>query len=188
MIKYCGVLPFAREPTSGKLMFLLGREVDIKDWHDSNKWSDFGGKPLEEELLVYEKYGMDHGLKDAAIRECYEETMGMLGCIDYLRTRQLERTCIVNDDGKTIALIYTMPIMYDERLPTYYNRVYNYFKKCAKDHPELKGFKYIPSCPEGYMEKTELKWFTIDDIIDIKKVDLFRPSFLNSFVQISLIK
>lgn len=56
--------------------------------------------------------------------------------------------------------------------------------KCTKNHPTITGFKYIPSCPEGYNEKIEMKWVSVTEIkAAINSSDsngLYRRSFLKS--------
>ena len=93
--------------------------------------------------------------------------MGILGCDESLRIQLTTRgrgIRIPSGEAKRDALIYLLPIPYDENLPTYFTRVYTYLTKCARDHPQWMGFRYIPSCPEGYCEKIEMKWFPVAEI------------------------
>ena len=176
---YCGVLFYAYK--NGRKVLLLGREAIVDKWHSSGKLSDFGGSPEKGETS-----------SETAIRECYQETMGVLGCTITLKS--------ILDTGKALyvkstnATIYLVNIRYDENLPNYFNNIYNYLTKCQKDHPDWTGFKYIPSCPEGFVEKTEMIWVLLDDIInEINKIDsgqqeleksIYRSSFIESLKEI----
>lgn len=169
---YTGILPYAKDKNTNRIYFLLGREAIVPGWSESGKFSDFGGIPHDKEEA-----------KASAIRECFEETMGILGCEKALLNQ-------INTDGKwhdikeNNALICLLSIDYDINIPTYYGRIYNYFTKCAMNHPKWKGHKYLPSCPEGYLEKIELRWFSWDDICecltDTDKGILLRSAFLKS--------
>jgi len=66
--KYIGFLPYSYD-NDGKLLVLLGKQAIISDWSESGKLSDFGGTPNKDESILY-----------SAVRECFEETMGILGC------------------------------------------------------------------------------------------------------------
>jgi len=50
--------------------------------------------------------------------------------------------------------------------------------------PKWEGFKYIPTYPEGYCEKIEMQWISLDEIkeaiISNNKDKLYRDSFLAS--------
>ncbi|CAH6418138.1 Hypothetical protein HVR_LOCUS10 [uncultured virus] len=169
--KYTGITPYSYDE-HGSITFLLGRESIIPGWSESGKWSDFGGSPDHETENVL----------DSAVRECFEETMGILGCQQTLKDKLQTCSQIVITNDKSSAMIYLMPIEYDTNLPIHFNRIYNYLTKCSQDHPSWKGFRYIPSCPEGYYEKIEMKWVTINTIKNaiISNDESYRKSFLNS--------
>lgn len=168
--KYTGVLVYAYDENN-LMHFLLGREAIIPDWPASGKFSDFGGNPSDE----------TEDKLNAAIRECFEETMGILGCEETLREKITLSPSITIDNS---IIIYLLHVDYDHNLPVYYNRIYNYLTKCATYHPKIKDFKYIPSCPEGYYEKIELKWVSINEIRQTlesnDKDSPYRASFLKS--------
>lgn len=170
--KYAGLCIYAVDPTTQQIKILLGREAHYDDWSGSNKFSDWGG-------------GLQ-GNEDpftAAIREGYEELMGILGDQNYLRN-------LVSQNGKgyyiesTKAAIYTLKIEYDPLLPQRFNGVIEYLNRCKRPHPQHAGFDYIPTCPEGYMEKVEMAWFTKDSLAeaigDNNKDKLFRTKFLQT--------
>lgn len=167
--KYTGVLPYAKN--NGNVYFLLGRESIVPNWSESGKFSDSGGAPHDqnEDSLI------------SAARECFEETMGILGCettLKSLLTQNASKTLIPS----MRSLIYILPIDYDENLPTHFNRIYNYLTKCMGEHSVWKGFKHISSCPEGYCEKIEMKWVSRNEltIATNNQDNNYRSSFLKS--------
>lgn len=63
------VLPYSCDPSHNNIYFLLGAERKLPKWHDSSKWSDFGGAPKK-------KKGMLENEAECAGREFHEETLG----------------------------------------------------------------------------------------------------------------
>ena len=175
--KYTGVLPFSINVKTKEIYFLLGQEAKVPGWSESEKWSDFGGSPKDE----YEDPLI------SASREFYEESMGIFGCESTIRNKLVSVGKPIHLTSSN-AVIYLLPIDYDEELPKYYNNIYNYLTKCAKDHPKWKGFQYIPSCPEGYYEKIAMKWITKSELINVvadPQLGLnYRKSFLPSINEI----
>lgn len=167
-LKYAGVVVTAEYDK--KWYVLLGREAIVPQWSESGKWSDFGGTPESS----------DANIKESMARECYEETMGILGCIKIL-TEKINAGRIHDLNTAQIAVI---EITYDANLPIHYNAMYNYLSGCTVDHPTWKPFKYIPTCPKGYCEKIEMQWFQIEDVVKPKDPNIFRSSFLQSIKKI----
>lgn len=153
--KYSGFIAYAGGTVmQDKVYFLLGREAIVPNWSESGKWSDFGGVPNENEDPI-----------DAIAREGFEETMGILGCEYTLKEKIIKNATFFEISTLTgFALIAMLPIEYDQSLPTNYNNIYKYLSKCTKPHHKWKDFMTIPSCPEGYYEKIELKWVTLSNI------------------------
>ena len=46
------VLPYSCDPSHNNIYFLLGAERKLPRWHDSSKWSDFGGAPKKKKGFV----------------------------------------------------------------------------------------------------------------------------------------
>jgi 8-oxo-dGTP pyrophosphatase MutT (NUDIX family) len=135
-----GILPMAIH--NQKTYFLFGRERRYPKYRDSCKWSDFGGAPDKGETI-----------KETAIRECYEETSGLLGTLSEIRSC-LENnyvTCINTDRYKT----FIMKIKYDETLPQQFEDIYN---DVYTNNPEslLKH--------DGKNEKDMAKWVELKDL------------------------
>ena len=77
---YVGVQPFAvakQKDGTNQLFLLLGREREVASTgEERGSWSDFGGGPDADEL--------NDPLR-GAIRECYEESMGLIGNKEEIR-------------------------------------------------------------------------------------------------------
>jgi hypothetical protein len=142
---YVGVIPYARDPNTGEHYLLLGKEHAQNDWHDQNKWAHFAGG-MEDS---------DTSLKRASARECYEESMGFLGSLEDIYN-QLDDTFCLRYEG---VCAYLLPINYDPHLPQIYRNVHEYLTKCAVSHPHKPGYEYLPTCPDGFFEKTAIGWF-----------------------------
>jgi 8-oxo-dGTP pyrophosphatase MutT (NUDIX family) len=138
---YGGVLPYAEH--QGQVWLLLGQELRVPGWSGSEKWSPFGG-------------GVEPGetLEMAAVREGYEESMGLLGRPASMRTRGLHWS---HEGGLTLLL----PLEYDRRLPQYFRRFFRYAQRCQQ------------TCPEGWYEKTQIRWVALEHV---DAMDL-RPEF-----------
>ena len=109
MARYGGVLPYAWS-AHGQPLLLLGREQYGKNWSGSRRWSPFGG-------------GVDPGETPAraALREGYEETMGLFGTPAEL-ARRVDRKAWKHKGGVTLLL----PVDHDPSLPRYFRNMYKY--------------------------------------------------------------
>jgi len=143
-MKYGGVLPYT--VVGGKVAVLLGKELKVDGWSGSNLWAPFGG-------------GIDPGESacNAALREGYEETMGMFGTPAELKDK-VDDTPWIHKGGLT----YLLRIPYDRQLPTYFRNFYRYSRACKAQ-----------TCPEGWYEKTKLKWVWLHKLSEQK----LRPEF-----------
>lgn len=143
MIRYAAILPYAI--VSDNIMVLLGLE------RYSNDWDSFGGK------LDYPEEPHDI----AAVREAYEESMGLLGDEQHLLATLDLSSAIYFED----VVVYPYRIPYDPKLPIQFDAVLQYINEL---NPEPK---------KGYLEKTKMSWFTIRSL---KTVTLRNPRTLYS--------
>ena len=143
--RYGGVLPYAWA-ACGQPLLLLGQEQYGKNWSGSRRWSPFGG-------------GVDPGETPAraALREGYEETMGLLGTPKEL-ARRVDRKAWKHKGGVTLLL----PVDHDPNLPRYFRNMYKYARRCRGG-----------ACPEGWYEKTRVRWVPL---ARVHQLDL-RPEF-----------
>lgn len=147
---YVGVIPYALDPVDNQHYILLGKEHSQHDWYDQNKWAHFAG-------------GMevtDPNLKMASARECYEESMGFLGSLDEIYNQLDDNYCLKYDN----VCAYLLPIEYNPQLPILYKNVHGYLTRCTISHPTKPGYDYLPSCPEGFFEKTDIGWFSTQQL------------------------
>lgn len=146
-LHYGGILPYAL--VGGQLWLLLGREMRVDNWSGSQRWSPFGG-------------GVDPGESGwkAALREGYEETMGLFGTPKEMAKRVDRKPWRNNRHEYTLL----MPVEYDRNIPRYFRNFYRYAKRC-------KG-----KCPEGWFEKTEVRWVRWEQMRHME----LRPEFTKS--------
>lgn len=129
---------------NNKIYFLFGKERDI----DENPgWSDFGGGTDKGETFL-----------QTAIREGGEELTGFLGTdnnVKKLLTKYGTYNIDYNSDGHTTYRCHIFPMVYDDKLPYYYNNNQQFLQK-RLDPKIIKNTKIF--------EKTQIKWFSFDDI------------------------
>ena len=137
-----GIVPVAL--MKGSLLFLFGREKS------DGRWGEFGGSTnLGEDKLT------------TAIREGYEELDGFYGSEYQLRKQVTENLILSIGDLDDIHESFIFKIEYDEKLPFFFN---NHHKFIKKNIP-----KSFYESNNGYFEKSEIRWFTKEDLIKNKK-------------------
>lgn len=128
----------------GKIYFLFGKERDIDD---NPGWSDFGGGTDKGETFI-----------QTAIREGGEELTGFLGSDTDLK-KMLNKYGTYNIDynsqGYSTYRCHIFPMEYDHLLPHYYNNNQRFLQK-RLDPKIIRNTKIF--------EKTQIKWFSFDDI------------------------
>ena len=185
MSEGAGILPIAY--WNNTIYFLVGREHEESGWTGSKKLSDFGGSieakhklqtSLDEVGGVAEDYR-----KYTAATEFWEETMGLFynKKIVFAMLKQQKNPIITSGN----YYMHVLKIDYNPYWESLFNNAYNYVLSCATKHPSKIGYQYIPSCPEGFTEKTEIKWVPYNEIK--KQVDTYssttseyRPEFVAS--------
>lgn len=153
-IRGCGIVPVAL--VGGKeVKFLLGREQEFKGWSGSGKYADFGGKREEGENVLA-----------CAAREGYEESMGVLGSEKELREKVLPSSKDYIDafavENVNEHFVIVVRSFYNKYLPKLFRDVFEYFIRCGKKRDE--GKYEIAGCPEGFLEKDEIRWFGYDEL------------------------
>ena len=142
---------------NNNVCFLFGKERDI----DENPgWSDFGGGTDKGETFF-----------QTACREGGEELTGFLGDsadIKKLLNKYGTYNIDYNSQGHTTYRCHIFPIEYDEMLPYYYNNNQSFLQK-RLDPKIIRDTKIF--------EKTQIKWFTFDDIK--QQHDEFRSFYKN---------
>ena len=135
----------------GKILFLFGKERNI----DENPgWSDFGGGTDNDESFV-----------ETASREGAEEITGFLGEKNDIK-KMMQKYGTFNIDYEDSSGKYgtyrchICPIKYDEYLSIYYNNNQRFLQK----HLNKKIIRDMK-----IFEKTEIKWFSFEEIKKNKK-------------------
>lgn len=142
---------------NNKIYFLFGKERDI----DENPgWSDFGGGTDKGETFL-----------QTAVREGGEELTGFLGddaTIRKMLTKYGTYDIDYKSEGYSTYRCHIFPMVYDDKLPHYYNNNQKFLQK-RLDPKIIKNTKIF--------EKTEIKWFSFDDIK--KNHNKFRTFYKN---------
>ena len=129
---------------NGKVYLLFGKE---REQDENPGWSDFGGGTDKGETFI-----------QTAVREGGEELTGFLGSDKEVRN-MLNKYGTFNIDykseGYSTYRCHIFPMLYDAMLPHYYNNNQRFLQK-RLDKKIIRDTKIF--------EKTEIKWFSFDDI------------------------
>jgi hypothetical protein len=151
----------------GKLYFLFGKE---RPDDENPGWSDFGGGTDAKESYI-----------QTAIREGGEELTGFLGSdadVKHLLTKYGTFDVDYKSDGYGIYRVHIFPMEYDPMLSHYYNNNQRFLQK-RLDPKIIRDSKIF--------EKQQIRWFSVNDIIKMKKKKEFR-SFYQNVVELILAK
>lgn len=148
-----GILLVAKH--MNKLYFLLALEVF------NESWSDFGGKPNNHESRY-----------ETAIREGYEETNGFFGDKNEFKKLVDSNFLLKIDKINKSYTSYLIQIPYDINLPYYYN---NNAKFINDNFIELID-------KNGFFEKKMVKWFTIDELKNLKNCRTFYKEIIDILI------
>lgn len=160
---YAGVLPWARVPDTGEVVILLGQERFEPGWRDGGRWSDFGGGT---------EPAVDRDRIEAAAREAYEETMGMLGSRAEIETalRAAARADRLREARSPKgASVFLLEVPYDPMLPRQFARVRAYALEAAaaRDKGSATGGHLCATPAKGYYEKRAVEWVPARTLTDI---------------------
>lgn len=136
----------------GHLYFLFGKE---NMYATTPGYADFGGGTDNNESFL-----------DTAIREFTEETTGFFGNKTQLKQYVKKKgTYIIDYEQKSTKYktyrTYILPIQYNEYIVEFYNNNHSFLKSKLPTNI-YKNAKYL--------EKSELKWFSLNDIKKNNKV------------------
>lgn len=133
-MKFSGVLPFAYDDANC-LHILVAREAF---GHDQGLWSGFaGGLASSRESTL-----------TAACRECFEESMGLLGTVDTLAEMLSHAPCVAVPDG----VHYLLHLRYNDFLPHAFAGVRAMYDRIARTP--------LPSYAP-YVEKDAVLWLPL---------------------------
>ena len=148
-----GILPIARSD-NGEIYLLFSRErVLHNNYKDKGKWCDFGGSKDGNETQ-----------EETAIRECVEESGGILGNQNDIRTlikNHLEG--VIYDKCYSIWIV---EVPYNRELPCIFEKQ---FQDALKNNIDLVKEN------NGLYEKDKLEWMKLSTLKS--KRSLFRPFY-----------
>lgn len=152
-------------------LILLGKESESGRMNktDAGLYSEFYGDINKEESIP-----------QAAGRILFEKSMNMI-----IEPSDFEKLILDNKinykiDNNNIIFLYKIDYNEFKYIPSYFNRIYNYFFKCTTD--SSMNTWNIDSCPIGFMDKSELKWLSYKDIIE--QQDKIRKIFFRNMYQV----
>ena len=138
-----------------KVYYLFGKEGSME--RDKNcHWGDFGGGSKTGEDLL-----------DTTTREGAEELNGFFGSKHDFEKYILKNK--VDEIAYDKRYTYLVRADYDEKLPYYFNNNYKFICEYLKGH--------VQHPTNGLFEKSEIRWFTIDDLK--RERNIFRDYFRN---------
>ena len=144
-----------------QLYFLFGKENELED--SAKGWSDFGGRVDNGETIF-----------QGALREGSEELTGFLGDEQALRSTIRKNGGFHKMTFDTYH-VHAFYLPYDENLPKYYNQNHHFLWE-RMDKENLNKTKLF--------EKIEIKWFSIDDMINNKsEFRIFYQEFVDEFIK-----
>lgn len=159
-----GILPIAFY--NNKIYILCAREQKVDGWDGSRLYSDFGGRLEKKE-----------GFIDCAVRECYEESMGLFGSKYNLR-KKIKKDTVLKYIGDRYCC-YFIKINYDKNLEDSFNRFFGYIKTFAQ---KSNNTYKVKGSPKGYFEKDKIRWFCLKDILE-KKDNELKKNFRRVFIK-----
>jgi len=153
-----GILPVAIK--NNQLYFLLGKENDIAD---TPGWADFGGGNENNETNY-----------QAAIREGVEELNGFLGSVNKMKKVVRNNKILhLKNKRKTYESILFLT-KYNEDLVYYFNNNYRFL---------IKQLPHVKKQHNGLLEKSEIRWFSINDLQREKKYRIFYKEFVHMILK-----
>jgi hypothetical protein len=152
-VSSAGILPMSKND-AGEVVFLVG-----KDSRDC-VFSDFGGK--------YEH--VDNGDPiNTATREFYEETLGSICNTPYdirFRVKHLSVMLEGETKNKHMYRMYVLEIPYYRDVPQRFKKIMNFLK-----------YRHVGST---LVEKSEIAWVTLDELMKIPKRRVFHETLLSN--------
>ena len=149
-----GILPITLD-NNGDLLYLFGKEYKVSD---TEGWSDFGGSKEKNETKF-----------ETAIREGYEETNGFFGS-QYNLKKNVKKFFVLEIKSKSYSS-FLYKIKYEPNMVKYYNRNFKFIQKHNT---------HFVKDPNGFYEKSHIKWFSIEDIKDNRH--LFRKWYNKTII------
>jgi len=145
---------------NNKILFLLGKENNTPFVKTNvDMFCEFLGERMNEELI-----------EQSVTRTIFEKTMNLIIEPDEIEKIVPNLPYIINN--KKIIVGFKIDYEKYKNIPEYYNRVFQYLHLCTTSN--TLNHSFIESCPVGFLDKSELKWFNYANII---KQEIFSLDF-----------
>jgi hypothetical protein len=143
---------FIYAKNNNKITFLLGKENNTPfNKTDVDLYSELHGTFINDESV-----------EQATSRIIFEKTMNMIEDTDKLE--KIISSLPYEIDKENNRIIFAYEINYAENImvPKFYNKIFTYLNLCTTSNTQ--GHTFIDSCPIGFLDKSELRWFLTNDI------------------------
>jgi 8-oxo-dGTP pyrophosphatase MutT (NUDIX family) len=151
------ILPFAICKRTNGIFFLLGKEKFHKNFGDSDKWADFGGRVDRE---------TDKCAADIAAREFWEETNGCIRyfALDILPRRNYTDIAKSLKNGEYLHK-FSFAIGKDKEYVTYLKEI-PLQPECMELFKHTRRQLIQKKCPNSspFLEKSKLGWFGLPQV------------------------
>lgn len=143
-----GIIPYTIY--QNKHYFILGKEVYKNIKHtDTGRFADFGGRKENNETPIA-----------TAVRECFEESMGVFGNQPELRAKIKDKR--TSKIALSTYIAYFIYIPYSEDIVNIFDQTLVYAKKLYENSDATE-------IPEGHFEMSCIKWFEEGDFLKNKR-------------------
>ena len=154
VIKNGGVIPFSYH--NGEFYFLFGREARDSRTDDRSLWGDFGGK------IKNEKENNLEGI----VREFWEGSNGLFGTYEGIKNyivSNIEKLLVINSTEYEGIVIF-LPMEYDKKYERIFHTGNVLYKHVLDTKKEIQKAR-----SRGLLEKDLIQWYTISEILKLKK-------------------
>lgn len=152
-----------------QIIFLLGLENNTPyNKTDVNLYSEIHGQIINDESI-----------DQAFGRIIFEKTMNLVDN-DNIDKIINKLPYVIDTENQRVLFGYQINYTTYENIPKYFNKFFAYLNMCTSSN--TLGHTIIESCPIGFLDKSELKWFDFNDIK--KQENLFSLSFYKNLDKI----
>lgn len=148
-IKHISIFLYTKH--NNQIMFLLGLENNTPyNKTDINLYSEIHGQIMNDESI-----------NQSVERIIFEKTMNLIENDNFEKIMHKIPYTINLEEQK---IIFALDINYEthKNIPKYFNKIFAYLNMCTSSN--TLGHTIIDSCPIGFLDKSELKWFNFTDI------------------------
>lgn len=166
-IKNISVFIYAKH--TEQIIFLLGLENNTPyNKTDINLYSEIHGQIMNEESI-----------NQAFERIIFEKTMNLIDTDNFEKIIH-KLPYVIDLPNQKIVFALNINYSSNENIPKYFNKIFAYLNMCTSSN--TFGHTIIESCPIGFLDKSELKWFNFTDIK--KQENIFSLNFYKNLTLI----